>query len=339
MLKSRLTQNLLVVGKTPPPLGGVSVYNARFVRRAVERGWSARAIDPASLGGLLALFINALRCPRLVIVGSLRWPALLLVAMCFPFAAKVAVDHNHSRALLEKTANGGLLGRLSARLSGLLLNGFSRVWIVSEHLAQAHKRLGLNVPTKTFNPFLPPSRDEHDDIVASYSAPLRDLLEAMPAPIFVASAYKMVEENGGDLYGFTELLAAASILKDEDKDFRLVFFIANPERTAITDRFERMIEQYGLADKIVVEQGQKQLWPMFAHARALVRPTLTDGRSISIEEALAMGCPVIVSDVVPRPSGVQLFALGKPRELAERMKDMIDRSSGPHGENGKLKTS
>ena len=47
--------------------------------------------------------------------------------------------------------------------------------------------------------------------------------------------------------------------------------------------------------------------PIFKYARVYVRPTKTDGDSLSVREALAMGCAVVTSDKAKRPSGALVY--------------------------------
>ncbi len=61
--------------------------------------------------------------------------------------------------------------------------------------------------------------------------------------------------------------------------------------------------------------GQYQFWPVYKRVHAFLRLTSTDGDSISIREAIHFGCPVLASDVVPRPDGVKLYGYGNQDEL------------------------
>jgi len=50
-----------------------------------------------------------------------------------------------------------------------------------------------------------------------------------------------------------------------------------------------------------------------------VRPTLYDGDSISVREALALGTPVVASDTEFRPAGVTLFKRGDLEDMIEKL--------------------
>ena len=57
-----------------------------------------------------------------------------------------------------------------------------------------------------------------------------------------------------------------------------------------------------------------------------VRPTHTDGDSISVREALALGVPVVASDTYFRPDGVSIFRKGDLHDLVEKLRHAIEQS-------------
>jgi glycosyltransferase involved in cell wall biosynthesis len=58
---------------------------------------------------------------------------------------------------------------------------------------------------------------------------------------------------------------------------------------------------------------------MISASDVFVRPTFTDGDSISVREALSLGIPVIASDCVERPDGVVLFKTGNAGDLSGKL--------------------
>jgi glycogen(starch) synthase len=58
---------------------------------------------------------------------------------------------------------------------------------------------------------------------------------------------------------------------------------------------------------------------VISRSAALIRPTYTDGDSISVREALALGVPVIASNAVARPAGTVLFETGNSDDLMKKM--------------------
>jgi hypothetical protein len=69
-------------------------------------------------------------------------------------------------------------------------------------------------------------------------------------------------------------------------------------------------------------------------ADIFARPTLTDGDSVSIHEALQLGTTVVASNATPRPAGVLVYESGDVHDLAVslleayRCQDPLERSGG-----------
>ena len=67
------------------------------------------------------------------------------------------------------------------------------------------------------------------------------------------------------------------------------------------------ITEYNLNDNFHFITGQKEIWPLFKKADILIRPTYSDGYSVSIEEAMSLGCKVIASEGFERAKGTIEF--------------------------------
>jgi glycosyltransferase involved in cell wall biosynthesis len=62
---------------------------------------------------------------------------------------------------------------------------------------------------------------------------------------------------------------------------------------------------------------------VIARSDIFVRPTFSDGDAISVREAIALGTPVVASDVVGRPTGTLCFKTGDPTDLASKMDSLL----------------
>jgi glycosyltransferase involved in cell wall biosynthesis len=62
---------------------------------------------------------------------------------------------------------------------------------------------------------------------------------------------------------------------------------------------------------------------VIARSDIFVRPTLSDGDAISVREAIALGTPVVASDVVRRPNGTLCFKTGDAMDLASKMDALL----------------
>src|SRR5437870_2642764 len=107
------------------------------------------------------------------------------------------------------------------------------------------------------------------------------------------------------------------------------------ERRKVMGRGERSDEalalgrRAGLADAMLLvgDVDHEQCLALMARSDVFVRPTLMDGDSISVREALALGVPVVASNVGTRPEGTQLFQAGNARELVKQLENAISGNS------------
>jgi glycosyltransferase involved in cell wall biosynthesis len=64
---------------------------------------------------------------------------------------------------------------------------------------------------------------------------------------------------------------------------------------------------------------------LMGRSNVFVRPTFRDGDSISVREAVALGVPVVASNVGTRPDGVCVFEAGDVNGLVRAVESMIER--------------
>ena len=79
-------------------------------------------------------------------------------------------------------------------------------------------------------------------------------------------------------------------------------------------------KELGLEDSfILIEESLAEVYPLLLVSHVFIRPTNTDGNSVSVKEALWFGCQVIASDAVVRPEEVILFANRDSNDLANKI--------------------
>jgi glycosyltransferase involved in cell wall biosynthesis len=73
-----------------------------------------------------------------------------------------------------------------------------------------------------------------------------------------------------------------------------------------------LVERRGLAETVFLagDLDHELCLAVMSRSDVFVRPTLRDGDSISVREALALGVPVVASGVGTRPEGARLFEAG-----------------------------
>jgi glycogen(starch) synthase len=78
---------------------------------------------------------------------------------------------------------------------------------------------------------------------------------------------------------------------------------------------------------------------VIARSDIFVRATFADGDAISVREAIALGTPVVASDVVSRPVGTLCFKTGDARDLASKIESLLSGSCSQLGESEPAKNA
>ena len=129
--------------------------------------------------------------------------------------------------------------------------------------------------------------------------------------------------NGTDVYSFPSILGDIDEylfaegnhldlykkLQRENIACKLLIIVNNDILNSEQSEFVDSLRSVTSTDLNVlwVVHEKFELMPIFKYARVYVRPTKTDGDSLSVREALAMGCAVVTSDKAKRPSGALVY--------------------------------
>jgi glycosyltransferase involved in cell wall biosynthesis len=169
--------------------------------------------------------------------------------------------------------------------------------------------------------FLPPSSEELALLAPEIE---RWLTAGDPAlPLVCLTAYQVLPRTfeSRDIYGIALATRAVERLVDRGSAFRLVLLLSEPPRgpaeRAYLERHEDVLRRR-LGERYRRFCGAYAP-PVLARSCAFLRPSLADGDSVALREALALGVTVVASDAVPRPPGVLLHASGDVDGLARQL--------------------
>ncbi|BDG08189.1 glycosyltransferase family 4 protein [Anaeromyxobacter paludicola] len=304
---------IALVGNWPPPHGGIAVHVAGLARALRQRGARVRVLDigegdhagpelvrargPAAFGAALA---------QAAVEGWLlhvhtnganvkSWLVALSAGRARrPFGPRgvLTIHSGHCPPWLAAAADRRLLARAACA-------GYGKVVAVSEAIAAG--LAGAGVPRRVLTVLSPFSPS-----LAEPGAPPPELaaIRARHAPLYCAALAP------GPTYGEDLLVPAFEQVRAGAPRAGLVVF--GPGTRA------------GLAARRGASAGIHALGEL-EHPAAVatvrgcdvfVRPSRTDGDSVSVREALALGRVVVASDVGHRPPGCLLFPSGDVAALA-----------------------
>jgi glycosyltransferase involved in cell wall biosynthesis len=239
-------------------------------------------------------------------------PKAWAVATCVAVAGQLA------RTPTAITLHSGLLPHLLARSPALraqaqvALVGYTHVIAVSPAIHRAVLELGLREERASLYPaFCAPE-------VRAGEPPL--LLEAVRArrrPLLAMA------HHPSPVYGRKLMFEALATLARRHPRVGLALLGAgtrSPELLADAERLgvTHLLEDFG-------ELPNEQTLAVIRASDAFIRPTAADGDSVSVREALALGVPVVATDVALRPPGTIVCRAGRADDLAEKVEWALEK--------------
>ena len=118
-------------------------------------------------------------------------------------------------------------------------------------------------------------------------------------------------------YGFDLLATAVARLSLRYPSLGCLVMGSGEQR----EQAERRIHEMGLEENVLMlgDVNHDTCLALMSASDVFVRPTLEDGDSISVREALALGVPVVASDIGTRPAGAILFQRGDIGEMLSKV--------------------
>jgi len=302
-------------------MGGVSTHIRRLHQRLLQAGAASQVFarmtgtsqDPTVIpqhgyGRPLCYFSSALT-PGAPVEAKIvhchdYWghvaPSLVRLILC----GKRVVVTVHDQQDREKWRTMGPLQLLS---SLLFLRQSKVQWIaVSDSIRNQLINRGVAPEQCVVIPaYLPP------DAASQGTFPLPAEIERFVqtrSPLLSVYGFKLWLENEIDVYGFDMSIELIKQLKTKYPKIGLVISLPcvhNPEYYAT---LANRVTRYGLSENVLFyTKPMEEAYPLWKVSDIYLRPTSTDGDAVAVRESLSLGTPVVASDIVSRPAGVNLF--------------------------------
>lgn len=117
-------------------------------------------------------------------------------------------------------------------------------------------------------------------------------------------------------YGIDIFLRALAAARSEMPRIGGLIIAFKSSNTAYTAEVMTLRRDLALQDAAMIPEPFPAVAEALRRSDIFVRPTLSDGDSIAVREALTLGLPVIASDTGFRPGGVVTFPVGDHEALA-----------------------
>lgn len=331
-------RRVFVLGPVPPPLGGVSIHVVRYIELLRSEGHHAtvhsytglpNARATVRIARVLRMLVRIYRDVRPkredvlhVHYGGSAYFLALAPLVSRSSARKVITFHSVRVVQDLKRAPKWVRGWFKS-----LLREFDAFVPVRPEIKDQLEELGVHAPETIVMPaYLPPASEEL--AIERLPEEVREELETGRGQgrcQLCVAAYQLGPGYGHhDVYGIQALL---DCLKDGEASAKtsldLWILVSNrpstPEQRSAEAEILRRSASLSRA-RVHLHYGLP-LVPVLARCDAFLRPSREDGDSVAIREAMHLGVPVLASDVVRRPLGVETF----PMSDRERMADILDR--------------
>jgi len=318
-----------IFGRKPPPLGGVSVHIERVAAKLERQGnhviyfntlteWRYRVffLYLAYLFFYL-LFFSKKNSTWIYHTSYLKNAFLEMKVLVFLKKIKkiklIVVEHN-CRYILSLQENQ------VAAYQEILKCVDRQIFIGTQTKNNFVARGACAEKTSLEGAFLPPKPEGSRSCMSNYPKELA-LFMHNHYPIVLANASQMAYFKGADLYGFDQLILAFVQYQKKFCNAGLILMFSRKGDAELYNSLLILIEKYGLQKNVFILVGGYLLWPLLKYIDLFVRPAMSDGASVSVEEALYFNVPVVASDIGSRPKKCILYPVGNSQKLFMAMCD------------------
>ncbi len=313
--------NVLITGPMPPPAGGISIHLQRL-QYLLKDEFNLDFIDESSSKNTLYFNIKSLNLfvylkkiinTDLVFIHSgNRVFKKLHIVLGKLFGKKVIITiHGYGK-------KRSFLFRIYDQL---VFNLANKIILVNSEIRQ---KINLNENKIVIkNAFLPPVLSEEPKLSNAIETRLL-AAKQQNKTIICANASRLDNFNGEDLYGLDMSIEATKMLVDAGIPVDVIYIVSSLDTGE--EKFktaQHLIQQYQIQSSFFLIHEKASFVKLIEQSDMVIRPTNTDGDSLTIREGLYLNKIVLASDVVQRPEGTKLFKTRNTADLFKQMKDLI----------------
>lgn len=277
--------NLILIGKTPPPIGGVTIHVNRLIEHLDESSIDFDFIE-LCFSNLFQILKTSLKYKVIHLHTSHVWLRFFFSIYSVLNGKKLILTFHGNLGRYNHFYNW--IDNLSVRLANIPIalnqQSFDKAILINENV-----RL---VPA-----FIPPKEVELD-IDSLISSEIQKL-NYKYKKVYCTNAFDVTfDKDHNEIYGVSELVKLFSSLK------KVGLVISDP-----SGNYKKYLnkENIFVSDNIKIFNFNHSFFYVLKNTDGFIRATTTDGDSLSVKEALYLGKSVYCTDCVDRPKGVILF--------------------------------
>jgi glycosyltransferase involved in cell wall biosynthesis len=323
-LPPKKTPTILLIGPTPPPMGGVSIHLQRLADKLELEGYSCRIANDAVVPGLYLPF----------------WLLFHLLHLRLSSNPIVHVHSGNWRLRFFTTA----LSRVLRIPVVVTVHSFRPVsnnktlWIIKKVMKYANHLIVTNPEIQDSCIAYDAQKSLISVQYAYLDPPLKsDVSLAPKVQSFIDDHEIIIAANGSqlrfhkneDLYGLDLLIELCARLHS---DYPKIAFLFMLPQIGLEDYYEKCLKQINtlkIQDNFKIFLGASIFVDILRKSDLMIRPTNTDGDSLSIREAAFLGVPIIASDAIVRSKECILFENRNLDSLEEKVRACLKNHEKP----------
>lgn len=289
---------LLIIGRIPPPVGGVAMHVKRLRQGLRRAGFHFSFCDPGS-APIPAIIFKIAKHRIIHIHFSNPAAQVLFAAFCRLTFKKLVITYHGC------WGRYGALGNWAVKLSACL----AHVPIVQERASLTHA-LRCNTRSHQISTYIPDP--ETVPLPARLQAAIMARRKYYQAT-FCTNAWNVTfDKNGDEIYGISEMIARFA----DYPEYQLL--VSDP-----SGNYRSYIEKRAMhiPDNLFFISQLHDFKSILLLSDAFIRNTTTDGVSLSIHEARELGIPVLASAAVERPAFCSIFRDFSKADLREKLEE------------------
>jgi glycosyltransferase involved in cell wall biosynthesis len=315
-------------GPYPPPYGGVSIHIQRLKNLLLKNNIRCKVYDITQFWGKNKKFDD---------FHIKKWPKILF------FSRGIIHIQNSGLNLLKISILSNLLtikgnkiiityhslrddienfNWFKKKVFRLCLTRISHFIVVNSRIKEKLINAGIKNEKITIIPgFLPPTIIKKD--IADIPIKIWDFINNHH-PVISANAFRIEFYNNQDLYGIDMCIELCTNIMKKYPKIGFVFCLPVIGDDEYFSKMINIIYSKKIENNFLFVTQPYQFYPILRASDLFVRPTNTDGDAISIRESLYFRIPSVVSDVVPRPKGTNLFRNRDSNDFALKVEKILE---------------
>jgi hypothetical protein len=289
----------LIIGKIPPPIGGVRIHVHRLTQELDSRRYQEYYHFYDLERQSVAKLVTEIRKYAVIhLHTSSTWLQLFLAIYCRLMSIPLIITYHSNWGRFSCLRN--MVEALSAHIA--------TVPIVQNN-ESLEKALKYNSGALKMSTFVPPIHVTPLPAIV-YEHIIR--LKVKYNHLFCTNAWNITfDKSGRETYGILPLISKFESYKHS------ALIISDP-----SGNYQRYVQSKGMAcpQNVYWISEPHDFWNVLNHTHAFVRNTTTDGTSLSIQEAFCCDTQVFATDCVSRPAKCIIYRNLNDINLEEKLK-------------------